>query len=62
MGWKAAKSKMIDDLRSLSFIRFSERPLMKLLVKGDGSPFNDDVKNPTAELNLNKDENKLSLT
>ena len=62
MGWKAAKSKMIDDLRSLSFIRFSERPLMRLLVKGDGSPFKEIVKNPTVESNLNKDENKLSLT
>lgn len=62
MGWKAANNQEKDDLKPSTNMRFGERLLMKLFVKGKGSPFKEEEKNPIVEPNLNEDESKLSLT
>ena len=62
MGWIAANSQKKEDIKPLTNMRFGERLLMKLLVKGKGSPFKENEKNLADEPNLNEDESKLSLT
>jgi len=62
MGWIAASNQKKEDIKPSTNMRFGEKLMMKLLVKGNGSPFKEDEKNPIDEPNLNKDESKLSLT
>ena len=62
MGWIAASSQKKADMKPSTNIRFGQRLLMKLLVKGKGSPFKEDEKNPVGEPKLNEDESKLSVT
>lgn len=62
MGWIAANSQNERNIKTSTNMSFGERLLMKLLVKGKGSPFKKDKNNSADEPNLNEDESKLSLT
>jgi len=39
MGWIAANNQKKEDIKTSTNMRFGERLVMKLLVKGKGSPF-----------------------
>ena len=62
MGWIAGNNQKKEYIKTSTGMRFGERLLMKLLVKGKGSPFKEDEKNSADESNLNEEESKLSLT
>ena len=62
MRWIAANYQKKEDIEPSTNMRLGERLMMKLLVKGKGSPFKGDEKAPAVKPNLNEDESKLSLT
>ena len=62
MGWIAAYNQKKEGLKPSTKIRLGDQLLMKLLVKGKGSPFIKDEKDSAAALNLKEDESKLSLS
>ena len=62
MGLKAAENHMKKYIKPPTNMRMGEWLLMKLVIKGTGSPFKEDEKNPAEESKLNEDESKLSLT
>ena len=62
MGWIAANNLKKEEIKPSANMGFGERLLTKLLVKGKGSPFKEDEKNPADESDINENESKLSLT
>ena len=62
MGSIAANNQIKADIKPPTNISLGERLLMRLMVKGKGTPFKEDEKSSADESNLNEDESKLSLT
>jgi hypothetical protein len=62
MGLIAAGSQKKEDLNPPTNMRMGKWLLMKLLVKGTGSPFKENDNYPADEPKSNEDESRKSLT